>query len=367
MRLLRALTPRNLQLGLIALPMLLAGLYYGLLAADRYVSESVVTVRQASQSASGIPGAALLLAGITPPSREDTLYLKQYVHSLDLLHLLDQQLKLREHYASETTDLLFRLDPDASQEDFLDYYRSRVEVLLDDVSGLVTLRVQGFDPAFAQKLNRAVLARSEFFVNAFSQRMAREQMQFAEEELAGVSTRLQQAQARLLSFQTANRLLDPLAQAQASGSLTSELQAELTRQEAELKNALTFLNDDSHQVQALRSRIGALRAQLDVERLRGTSGGNGKRLNALAVEFQGLQLQVGFSQDAYKLALSAVENARIDATRKLKSVVVVDAPSLPEEAVYPRRLYNLVTLLVVCLVLYGIVRLVVATIRDHQD
>jgi capsular polysaccharide transport system permease protein len=40
---------------------------------------------------------------------------------------------------------------------------------------------------------------------------------------------------------------------------------------------------------------------------------------------------------------------------------------LPETAIYPRRIYNLVTLLVVSLLLYGIVRLVIATIREHLD
>jgi capsular polysaccharide transport system permease protein len=367
MKLLAALTPRVLKLALIAAPMVLAAVYYGALAADRYVSESVVTVRQASQSGTAVPGAALLLAGLTPPSREDTLYLKQYVHSLDLLRLLDQQLGLRAHYEAQTTDWLFRLWAGTSQEDFLEYYRSRVEVLLDDVSGLVTIRVQGFDPVFAQAVNAAILKESERFVNALSQRMAREQMQFAETEIERATERVKQAQGQLLAFQTANRLLDPTAQAQASGALTAELQAALARQEAELKDALTYLNENSYQVRALRSRIAAVRAQLDAERTRGTAGKNGARLNAQAVQFQDLTLQVGFAQEAYKVALTALENARIDATRKLKSVVVIDTPSKPEEAVYPRRLYNLVTLFVVCCLLYGIVRLVVATVRDHQD
>jgi capsular polysaccharide transport system permease protein len=62
-----------------------------------------------------------------------------------------------------------------------------------------------------------------------------------------------------------------------------------------------------------------------------------------------------------------VESARIEATRKLKSLVVVEPPVLPEIAEYPRRWYNLATLLVVCCLIYGVVSLVVATIRDHQD
>lgn len=360
----------RLLLGVLVIgPMALATVYFLIFSADRYVSESVVTVRQTSSGApaGGMSGAALLLAGLNPASREDTLYLQTYIHSMGLLGKLNERLHLREHYGEEKLDPLFRLWGGTSQEWFLDYYRSRVEVLMDDVSGLLKVRVQGFEPEFSQALNRAILEESERFVNELSHRMAREQGQFAESELERAAARLQEAKGKLLAFQAKHKLLDPMAQAQAAGSLTAELQAALARQEAELRNALTYLNEDSYQIKALRSQIAALRQQIDEERLRATVGKNGDRLNALAAEFHDLQLQVGFAEDAYKLALTAVETARIDATRKLKSLVVVEPPVLPEIAEYPRRGYNLVTLFVVCCLLYGVVSLIVATIRDHQD
>ncbi len=40
------MSPRNLRIGTIAAPWLLAAVYLGLFAADRYVSESIVIVRQ---------------------------------------------------------------------------------------------------------------------------------------------------------------------------------------------------------------------------------------------------------------------------------------------------------------------------------
>lgn len=361
------LTPARLKLLLIAAPVLLALVYYTVLAADRYVSESIITVRQANQGSTAVPGAALMLAGITPPSREDTLYLRQYIHSLDLLKKLDAELGLRAHYETETLDPFYRLWGGARQEEFLEYYRARVEVLYDDIASLLTVRVQGFEPEFAQKLNAAILRESEAFVNAFSQRIAREQMAFAETELARSAERLQAAKAAVLEFQSRNRLLDPLAQAQASGALVAELQASLARQETELHALRSYLNEDSFQVQALRNQVQATARQLEAERRRATQGNNNERLNEQAARFQDLTLQAGFAEDAYKLALSAVENARIDATRKLKSLVVVEPPGLPEMAIYPRRAYNLITLFIVCCLLYGVTRLVLATIREHQD
>ncbi len=362
------LPARILMLVLVALPMALYGLYLGLIAADRYVSESVVAVRQAGGDNSSLPGAALLLAGINPPSQEDTLFLKEFVHSRALLATLDKRLAVREHFGKSGADWPYRLRADASREDFIEYWRSRVELRFDDRSALLTVRVQGFDATYAQQLNQAILEECERFVNENSHRIARERLHFAEGELGMAGKRLQDSKNQLMAFQQKHRLLDPTAQAQASGMLTNELQASRSRLEAELNGMLSFLNEDAYQVQALKSRLAALDRQIGTERDRATTDTKrGERLNALAIDFQALQLQTQFAQDAYKLALAAVENARIDATRKIKSLLVVEPPSLADTAEYPLRAYNLGTLLALCVLLYAIIRLVLATIREHQD
>jgi len=167
---------KRLAWAMLGLPMALAIVYFVFFAADRYVSESIITVRQAQGGQASAPGLALLIAGINPPAREDTLYLRQYIHSLELLRKLDARLHLRSHFESQKLDLLYRLYGGTSQDWLLEYYRSRVEVLFDDTASLLTVRTQGFTPEFAQALNCAILEESERFVNSFSQRMAREQM-----------------------------------------------------------------------------------------------------------------------------------------------------------------------------------------------
>lgn len=363
------LSSRTLKIVLIAVPMLLYGLYLAFLATDRYVSESVVAVRQAHEGgASAIPGAALLLAGINSPSLEDTLQLRTFVHSRALALQLDKSLGLRQHFGAIKSDLPFRLPADASQEDFVDYYRDRIELAFDDRTSLLKIRVQSLDPAFAQRFNAALLDASERFVNETSHRIARERLRFAEGELALAGKRVQEASSGLLAFQSRNKLLDPTVQAQATGALTAELEANRSRLEAELGGLRGFLTDDAYQVQALKGRIAALDRQIDAERKRATaSDGKGSRLSTLALEFQALQLQAEFARDAYKLSFASVENARIDATRKIKSLVVVEPPSQPQTAEYPLVAYNLGTLLAICVLLYAIVRLVLATIREHQD
>src|SRR5690606_7997590 len=262
---------------------------------------------------------------------------------------------------------IYSMSEDATQEEFLEYFHSRVEATVDAESGLLIIRTQAFTPELAKAVNEEIVAISERFINESSHRLAREQMAFAENELQKARVQLDDVRTRLTAFQRKHGVLDPTAQAMANSGLTAELQAELARREAELKGLLAYLNDDAPQSQALQAQISGLRTQLDAERLRGLTTDEGKSLNVLVGDYQELLAELEFVQDAYRGALVGLETARIESTRKLKSLVLVESPALPESAEYPNRAYTLLALLMGLTLVYGIGRLVVATIEDHQE
>jgi capsular polysaccharide transport system permease protein len=365
-RYLRFVTAFNLRIAIIIVPLVSAAVYLMFFAADRYVAESIIAVRENGDTAMGMDGLTAILGSSAPSSRRDELMLEAHILSIDMLQQLDRKLDLRSSFSASRTDIVYRLDRDASQEEFLEYFRDRVEVIFEDDSGLLRVRTQGFAPAAAHALNRELITLSENFINDSSHRLAREQMAFAEAELKKAREAMNTARDKVFAFQTEHGVLDPLAQAQANTGVTVELQATLARQEAELKGLLSYLNSNTHQVQALRSQIAATRAQLEAESRRGTSG-EGGALNMMAGAYQQLLAEFQYAQDSYKLALTAVESARVESTRKLKSLVLVQSPVQPESPLYPRRLYTLIALFMATSLLYGIVRLIVATIEDHQE
>lgn len=374
MSLLTFLTPRRVKMLVVAVPMAIGASYLGLFAADRYVSVSMAGLRSSSGDAgaalAGVAGVASLLSSVSGSGNQDTYFVLDYMQSMSLLRKLDEQLGLRAHYEAQLRDPLFRLWSWASQEYFLDYYRSRVSVTIDEHSSALLVQAEAFDPEFAFRLNSAILEEAERFVNEYSHRIARENLRFAEGEFGRAGERLQKAKLDLLAFQNKHKLLDPLALAEASGAVTAALQAQITKTETELRSLQSFLNDDAPQVAALRAQLKSLHEQIDVERRRGTSGDNDKRsdrLNELAIEFKSLELQAEVALHAYKAALAAVEASRIESTRQLKTLVIIEPPTKPERAEYPRRWYNLLTLFVGCLLLLAVVRLVIATIQEHQD
>ncbi|GAA0760182.1 capsular biosynthesis protein [Ideonella azotifigens] len=364
-------TPRRLGMALFVVPAVLATVYYSFVAVDRYASHSVLSIRDTSSGGSsggGLSAASLLLGGGgAPVSLSDAYMLESYMHSMAMLLKMDKKFNLRAHYSQPKLDVFYRISADAERERFLDYFNSRVSIAHDEISGLLTVEVQAFDREFAQKLAQAMIDEGESYINENAHRVARDRMAFYEGEEASSLKRVRSAKGDVLAFQTKYKLLDPLSQAVAANTLTASLQATQAKQEADLKAAEAFMSPDSLQVRSLRSQLGATQAQLEVERLRATAAVNGSQLPALAIEYQGLLLQAGYAEDAYKSALLSVEQARLEASRKLKTVLVLESPTLPDLALYPRRIMDWLTVLAVCTMLFAIVRLIYATVREHQD
>lgn len=353
---------------LVGVPLVLAVIYYSFFALDRYVSMAQVAVRQVGNNETPqVPGLAVMLSGLNPTSREETLYLREFLTSQDMLNVLQSKLKWSDHYAGRWRDPLFWISRNAKREDLLDYYRRIVTAHFDEQTGLLSVNVQAFDSEFAEEILKVMLGESERFVNELSHRMAREQMSFAQSELANARTNYEERRAEMLTFQSTNNLLDAEATAKARAGIIVELEANLTKERTALKGLIATLNADTPQVRQQRNRIQALEQQLASEIKRLVSEKDGDKLNVVASRYRNLTIDAAIAEEAYKFAVSSVESARIEASKKLRSLVTIVSPNKPDRAIYPERWYNLITLFVALLLFYGISRFVIATIEDHRD
>ncbi len=340
-------------------------LYYLFFAADRYVSSLTLSVRSMSSDVAPSSGLASLI-GINAGAREDVLFLQEYIHSLDMLKILDKEVHLRLLYQAQSKDPFFALTPQSSQEDFLKFYQNRTKIVFEDVSGLLKVDVEGFTPQDSQIIANAILKESERFVNEVSHKAAREQMAFAEKELLKAKERLQKAQNALLAFQARYGVFDPLKQAEAKTNLTNTIEGQISTKETELATMRSYLNEDAPQIVMLKSEIDALKEQLNKETSKIISTKNSKRLNDLAAKFQDLTIEAQFAQDAYTLALTSVETTRIESSRKIKQLVVIQGANEPQSPTYPRKLYNLITIFVILSVAYGVIKVITMIIEEHK-
>lgn len=357
---------RHLGKLVIILPMALLIIYLAIFSQPRFMSESKVAIKRSDDLASNSVNFGLLLGAINPSSVEDALYLKEYINSPDMLAVLDKQLNFREAFSQSRLDFLHHLSPDETAEKFLRYYRERISVTYDDKAGLLAIRTQGFTPEFALNFNKAVLKESERFINELSHRIARDQLTFAEKEMEKSRSRLNNSKSELLAYQNSNNVLDPEAQALAASSLVNTLMGQKIQMEAELRTLLTYLRDDAAQVVSVRNAIASMQAQIDNEKGKITAP-QGDKLNRMAVEFEEIRSRVTFDNELYKLALTSIEKTRVEAARKLKVLSVISSPQQPQESTFPHIPYLIACWLLVCCLMFGTLKLLLAVIEDHRD
>lgn len=358
----------RLWLVVVLLPMLLLTAYYVLIATDRYYSESKLVLQRSGDLGAQIGGLSLpFLGSLGGSSREEVLQLIEFIRSADLFQRLDDRFKLREEFALRGLDIGNRVMPWATQQDLLDLYRRRVALDYDERSGVLTIRTQFNSPERARSINEAILAEAEGFINELSHRAAREQLAFAQQELANAKKALDQAKEDLLAFQNRKGMLDPAASAEAGARIVQELEGQLAAKEVEIKTLSAMLQENAPQIVALKNTITGIKAQIEAERARLASN-QGNTLNRTAARYLELKTLVDFHADVYKVALAATEKTRIEAARKIKTLAVLASPQTPDAAEYPQRAPQaLLGWLLGLLVLYGLIRLALEIIEDHRD
>lgn len=351
---------------IILTPMLSLLIYLVIFSQPRYLSESKVAIKRASDLDNNSLNIGLLMGASNPSSAEDALYLKEYLHSPDMLAILDKQLDFKKAYGESGWDLFYHLPRHATAEAFLDYYRHRITIDFDNKNGLLTIQTQGFTPAFALRFNQAALKEAERFINELSHRIARDQQTFAEKELAKASDRLNQSKSALLAYQNSNNVLDPQASALAANTLVNNLTEQKIKLETELRNLRTYLREDAPQVVTAKNTLASVEAQIEKEQ-RNITAPEGDKLNRMAVDFEALKSKVAFDTDLYRLALTAIEKTRVEAARKLKSLSIISSPQLPQESRFPDIPYLLASWLLVCGLLYGTLKLLLSIVDDHRN
>lgn len=353
-----------LYLASVVVPLILYSIYVGLIRSPGYISEAEIVV----QSDPSLGSASIDLGLFSGPSGAvaDALLIQEYIQSLTLLMLLDEKLKVREHYSDTSQDIFSRLSGDASREKFLKFYNKRVEVRVDGDSFIIHLSVEAYSREFAQAMAQMIVKEADHFVNQISQKIAREQMAFVEQEIAKSNERLTAATAQLIELQKKNEMVSPLTETATISGIIANLQGQLAGRRAQLSASLGYINENAPEIVAQRSAITALERQIEAERAKQV-GGKDRGLSDLYLSYQSAQTAVTVAGDSYQVGLRALEAARLEASHNAKHLVEVSGASLPDEALVPARLYSIVTAFFLLHLVFFILTLIAAAIRDHRD
>ncbi|QJR81747.1 capsule biosynthesis protein [Alteromonas pelagimontana] len=359
-------TVKKNSLILVIFPWVVYALYLVFIASPQYESQSKLIIKSTDGGSSFDPSMLLSTVSVAT-SATDSQLVEAFILSSDMLHYLDRELNLSEHYRSEKADIFSRLTHAFSEEELMDYYLNHIEVSVDSASSIITLTTRGFTPEIANNINKAIVRHAESFINEISNNLAKSKLRFAQGEHDIVENKLQKSKTQILEFQSKHNVLDPTAEGAAFQQIGFSLQATLAQKQAELNTLTTMMSDIAPEVQNAKRQIKALQKQIN-EQKKKISGPDDLdsqiSVSELMAQYSNLQVQLQLAIQAYSSSLITLESARVEAYQQLQHLVTIEKPTFPEENKYPRIVYNLTLFAVILFVLYGTIRIIVATIKE---
>ena len=350
----------------VAIPTSLAILYFGFFASDVYVSESSFVVRTPDKPSSGGFGVLLKTAGFS--NANDEVYAAQdYIRSRDALRSINRGGEFKAAYTAPDISFVDRFNPmgmRGSFEDLYRYFRGKVEVNYDSSNSITKLSVRAYNSRDAYRFNEQLLELAELTVNRLNQRGRADLIGFAQTEVNDAKVESRAAASNLAAFRNRSGVVDPEKQAAVQLQMVSKLQDELIATRTQLAELRRFAPANP-QVESLQIRIGSLSRQINDES--GKVAGNQRSLAGAAAQYQRLLLESQIADKQLGAAMNSLAEAQNEARRKQAYVERIARPNVPDDATEPRRLRGILSTLILGLVAWGVLSMLFAGIREHQD
>jgi capsular polysaccharide transport system permease protein len=333
-------------------------LYFFGVGRSRYVSQSSFIVRL-PEAPSAVPGGTLLggiLAGPTMlGSLEDGRFLAVYLTSPEVMKRVFDKLPPDLVWPRTFNDPFAGLPKDSTIDQRLAFYRRQVQVVPQDLTGVINLRTVGLKSSSAYQLNKLLLEEAEQFMNQANQSISANQASFAEGEVKRARDRLNKITADYNAFKSAYREVSPESLAQVTNSLISQLESKLVDlkvQEASLKRQ--FRDPNAPEVAYVTDQVQELEKQIEEERIR-SSTAEGKDVNRLQAEASKFETEILVATEALKAAINAADNSRQRSQQQVKFVVRLAEPLLAEEQSWDWRWQGFLATLGLMVVAWGVV------------
>ncbi|MCC5788792.1 MAG: hypothetical protein JJT75_04100 [Opitutales bacterium] len=351
----------------VGIPAFLVLGYLLFFAQPTYETETQIVIRENGQgSGMQIPGiTASVLGGAGGLSYEEGLILQQYLESASFAERASDELDLIAHFSEPRQDRFRTLSKDPTKEALRRFIRRMVRVQTSSDSGIVVIRVRAFTPEFSQKLTDFVLTESERRINELNRRMVDAKTSSTNRELQASEERVQAIQEEVLSLQLEYGMVDPTKEVAARFDNISSLDQRLVEARTQIRVKSSFMQENSSELRRLRGEMEALEKQREEEVSRALKGTGENNIADLLRTYENLQQRKELALTSYGAAFAMAEQAKMEASRQEKFILVISPTHLPEEPVFPQPGIHFLIGLLIILFSYSIGRLVWATVQDH--
>ena len=362
---------------LFALIFLLGSFYIVFQKTEKYQSDSIVSIRDLSgkQNISSI-GSVLLGQGDIS-TKQDSELLILYVQSHEMYDRLDQEFNLTAYYSGPEIDFAQRLYPESripflvrTRENLIRQYHNDLTAIYDDLSGTLHLSFFHADPIQAQRITRRIVQSATDAINRFDKENAAILVEFLQKQEQKYKRYYMESIKKIIAFQNRAGLIDPQINIKANSELLAQLESERIKAEVDYQSKRVRLTPHSPVIKALKKQIEELDRK--IRHLRATLAGDQptsdkERLNKDQFVYETLKKELEFNTELYKQTLFKLEDARISASLNAKNLITISAPSLPQQYSRPNKVREVLSLGIILLFLYGIIRTSLLLLREHKD
>lgn len=363
MRILKGIKCDLLFTLIVVIPGILATIYYLLVASPVYVSESRIVIKTVSDSSSSGFLSFLRTVGISDLSQTGSSIVVEFCKSRDTMKLLDNQYKIKEYF-SRNGDIISRFNSlgfDNSDESFYKFYVKRiVSSWIDSSTGVVVIQTRAFDGETAYKLNKEILEQAENFVNLLNKRASLSTLQYYENKIKESRKKIEDTSRKLVSLFKKEGTVSPEAQIYGQVQLITELQKRLMEKKLELAR-IKSLAPDNPALKVIEEDVKKIEREIEIRfnELVLKLGKNSVTIELIKAELQTLQNELNAHIQGYIYA-------QLQASMKHYFLETIQTPTVPDKAVEPRRIRNLLTVYILSFVLWGILSLLLAGIKEHK-
>ncbi|MEM0921860.1 MAG: hypothetical protein AAGI13_02375, partial [Pseudomonadota bacterium] len=324
--------PRRSYLGailgflvMVALPVVLAGVYYATVAADLYVSEFRYALRQGTVTGDAGQGGG---GGLRDPSAlqvaQDSFILEDYILSPQAMLDLEDRVTLREMLGRDGGDPVRAYRADLPAEDLLDFWQSAVDVRYDVITGITSVDVAMYRPEDARAVAGSLVVQLREVVDALSAEAQADMLTYVNREVEDAEAQLEQRRKATETFRRENRLSSPdLTTAQVEAQI-GDLRAQISN----LRLEQSRWPPDSPRWQALQNDTDNLERQ--IRELRAQIGSNENAdLSDLQNRFERLRSEEEIAEQSLISAIELRRQSRATAALAAVQLVVFVPPGTP--------------------------------------
>lgn len=227
------------------------------------------------------------------------------------------------------------------------------------------MQIEAYTAKDAQNINEELLKMSEEVINRINNNAKNDILVASEKEVQEAQEVSAKAAEALAKYRVKNDVFNPEGQSAIVLQEISKLQDALIQTETQLTQARE-ITPENPQIKAMETRIKSLKKSI-ADKSKLVTGPSDISFSNRSVEYQRLQLEKELADKQLASAMATYEQSKNDFNKKQLYLERLAMPSLPDEATKPKRFKNVLSGFVFGLLLWGVVRLFVAGVREHND